>query len=281
MNLSKKIFFVAMLATTIGLPIVAQDVPTSETVVAIVEGKKIKLGHIISIVETLPAQYADVVANDLYEGILDQLIQQTLLVVNVPAKKINEKRISLVMENERRALISSNALSDITQEAVTESALQDLYEDLILSGEPLLEFYASHILVDTEEEAQNILMIAKEGSNFSDLAKENSTGPSASNGGDLGWFGRGAMVSEFDEAVSQMKVGDISGPVKTQFGWHIIKLNDQRNYPSLETKREELEGQLRNTAISKKIEFLQDNSAIEVFNPTFNLEEIRNSDLLN
>ncbi|MDE0765887.1 MAG: peptidylprolyl isomerase [Amylibacter sp.] len=281
MNLSKKIFFVAILATTIGLPIVAQDVPTSETVVAIVEGKKIKLGHIISIVETLPAQYADVVANDLYEGILDQLIQQTLLVVNVPAKKINEKRISLVMENERRALISSNALSDITQEAVTESALQDLYEDLILSGEPLLEFYASHILVDTEEEAQNILMIAKEGSNFSDLAKENSTGPSASNGGDLGWFGRGAMVSEFDEAVSQMKVGDISGPVKTQFGWHIIKLNDQRNYPSLETKREELEGQLRNTAISKKIEFLQDNSAIEVFNPTFNLEEIRNSDLLN
>lgn len=281
MNFSKKIFFVAMLATTIGLPIVAQDVPTSETVVAIVEGKKIKLGHIISIVETLPAQYADVVANDLYEGILDQLIQQTLLVVNVPAKKINEKRISLVMENERRALISSNALSDITQEAVTESALQDLYEDLILSGEPLLEFYASHILVDTEEEAQNILMIAKEGSNFSDLAKENSTGPSASNGGDLGWFGRGAMVSEFDEAVSQMKVGDISGPVKTQFGWHIIKLNDQRNYPSLETKREELEGQLRNTAISKKIEFLQDNSAIEVFNPTFNLEEIRNSDLLN
>jgi len=281
MNLSKKIFFVAILATTIGLPIVAQDVPTSETVVAIVEGKKIKLGHIISIVETLPAQYADVVANDLYEGILDQLIQQTLLVVNVPAKKINEKRISLVMENERRALISSNALSDITQEAVTESALQDLYEDLILSGEPLLEFYASHILVDTEEEAQNILMIAKEGSNFSDLAKENSTGPSASNGGDLGWFGRGAMVSEFDEAVSQMKIGDISGPVKTQFGWHIIKLNDQRNYPSLETKREELEGQLRNTAISKKIEFLQDNSAIEVFNPTFNLEEIRNSDLLN
>lgn len=281
MNLSKKIFFVAILATTIGLPIVAQDVPTSETVVAIVEGKKIKLGHIISIVETLPAQYADVVANDLYEGILDQLIQQTLLVVNVPAKKINEKRISLVMENERRALISSNALSDITQEAVTESALQDLYEDLILSGEPLLEFYASHILVDTEEEAQNILMIAKEGSNFSDLAKKNSTGPSASNGGDLGWFGRGAMVSEFDEAVSQMKVGDISGPVKTQFGWHIIKLNDQRNYPSLETKREELEGQLRNTAISKKIEFLQDNSAIEVFNPTFNLEEIRNSDLLN
>lgn len=281
MNLSKKIFFVAILATTIGLPIVAQDVPTSETVVAIVEGKKIKLGHIISIVETLPAQYADVVANDLYEGILDQLIQQTLLVVNVPAKKINEKRISLVMENERRALISSNALSDITQEAVTESALQDLYEDLILSGEPLLEFYASHILVDTEEEAKNILMVSKEGSNFSDLAKENSTGPSASNGGDLGWFGRGAMVSEFDEAVSQMKVGDISGPVKTQFGWHIIKLNDQRNYPSLETKREELEGQLRNTAISKKIEFLQDNSAIEVFNPTFNLEEIRNSDLLN
>ncbi len=66
------------------------------------------------------------------------------------------------MENERRALISSTALSDITQEAVTESALQDLYEDLILSGEPLLEFYASHILVDTEEEAQNILMIAKE-----------------------------------------------------------------------------------------------------------------------
>ncbi|MGY9052108.1 MAG: peptidylprolyl isomerase, partial [Rhodobacterales bacterium] len=102
MNLSKKIFFVTMLAATTGLPIFAQNVPTSDTVVAIVEGKKIKLGHIISIVETLPAQYADVAASDLYEGILDQLIQQTLLVENVPTKKINEKRISLVMENERR-----------------------------------------------------------------------------------------------------------------------------------------------------------------------------------
>ena len=281
MNLSKKIFFVAMLAATTGLPILAQNVPTSDTVVAIVEGKKIKLGHIISIVETLPAQYADVAASDLYEGILDQLIQQTLLVENVPTKKINEKRISLVMENERRALISSNALSDITQKAVTESALQDFYEDQVLSGEPILEFYASHILVETEEEAQNILLAAKEGSNFSDLAKENSTGPSAPNGGDLGWFGRGAMVSEFDEAVSQMKVGDITGPVKTQFGWHIIRLNDQRNYPSLETKREELEGQLRNTAISKEIERLQVNSAIEIFKPTFDFEEIRNGDLLN
>ncbi|MGY9052109.1 MAG: peptidylprolyl isomerase, partial [Rhodobacterales bacterium] len=138
-----------------------------------------------------------------------------------------------------------------------------------------------HILVETEEEAQNILVAAKEGINFSDLAKENSTGPSASNGGDLGWFGRGAMVSEFDEAVSQMKVGDIAGPVKTQFGWHIIRLNDQRNYPSLETKREELEGQLRNTAISKEIERLQVNSAIEIFKPTFDFEEIRNIDLLN
>ena len=281
MNLSKKIFFVTMLAATTGLPIFAQNVPTSDTVVAIVEGKKIKLGHIISLVETLPAQYADVAASDLYEGILDQLIQQTLLVENVPTKKINEKRISLVMENERRALISSNALSDITQKAVTESALQDFYEDQVLSVEPILEFYASHILVETEEEAQNILVAAKEGINFSDLAKENSTGPSASNGGDLGWFGRGAMVSEFDEAVSQMKVGDIAGPVKTQFGWHIIRLNDQRNYPSLETKREELEGQLRNTAISKEIERLQVNSAIEIFKPTFDFEEIRNIDLLN
>lgn len=78
-----------------------------------------------------------------------------------------------------------------------------------------------------------------------------------------------------------MKVGDIAGPVKTQFGWHIIRLNDQRNYPSLETKREELEGQLRNTAISKEIERLQVNSAIEIFKPIFDFEEIRNIDLLN
>jgi len=82
---------------------------------------------------------------------------------------------------------------------------------------------ASHILVDKQSQALKILEELKAGGNFSDLAKKYSTCPSGKKGGDLGQFGRGQMVKEFEQATFAMKVGEISQPVKTQFGYHIIK----------------------------------------------------------
>ncbi len=85
------------------------------------------------------------------------------------------------------------------------------------------EIKASHILVKTKEEAEKIIKELKDGGDFAKIAKEKSECPSKQNGGDLGYFGKGAMVPEFEKAAFALKVGEISKPVQTQFGWHVIK----------------------------------------------------------
>lgn len=85
---------------------------------------------------------------------------------------------------------------------------------------------ASHILVKTEDEANALLDELESGKDFAELAKEKSWCPSKADGGDLGWFGKGQMVKEFEDAAFSMEKGEVSKPIKTQFGWHIIKLMD-------------------------------------------------------
>ena len=87
---------------------------------------------------------------------------------------------------------------------------------------------AAHILVKEESKARDILAMAKSGQDFGSLARTHSECPSAREGGNLGWFGKGQMVKEFEEAAFKGSKGDVVGPVKTQFGWHLIKINDKK-----------------------------------------------------
>ena len=277
MSFMKRVSLVSTLAICLAAPISAKDVPTSDTVLAVVNSTEITLGHIISIVGGLTEQYDDVPAEKLYEGILDQLIQQTLL---SEVTEVSEKTIQLALDNERRALISTIAIAKIGEAAVTDEAVQKRYDETIATGEPTPEFQAAHILFEKEEEAQAVLKLLNDGGDFGALAKEHSTGPSGPSGGDLGWFGRGAMVPEFDQAVAEMKTGEVAGPVKTQFGYHLIRLNDQRDYPPLESHRAELQDQIANEAIVAEIERLQNAASVERIAPTFDFSQIRNTTLL-
>lgn len=92
----------------------------------------------------------------------------------------------------------------------------------------MVKLNASHILVKTEEEAKQIKEKINQGKSFEDLAKQHSLCPSKKKGGNLGWFSNGQMVKEFEKATLKLKKNQISEPVKTQFGWHIIKLNDRK-----------------------------------------------------
>lgn len=89
-----------------------------------------------------------------------------------------------------------------------------------------MKIRASHILVETKEQAENLLLDIKNGVAFEDLAKKYSKCPSKRDGGDLRWFGKGMMVKPFEDAAFALKKGEISEPVETQFGWHLIKLTD-------------------------------------------------------
>ena len=154
--------------------------------------------------------------------------------------------------------MAAQVIEDIVDDAVTDEAVQALYEETYLQGEPTEEFNASHILVATQEEAAAIAEDVRGGADFATVAQEKSTGPSGPNGGQLGWFGPGMMVPEFQTAVEGMEIGAISDPVQTQFGWHVIKLNEKRVQaaPELASVREELEATLSQDAVSQRIDEL-------------------------
>ena len=235
----------AAAALVLALPAAAQD---ASTVVATVDGTDITLGHMIAMRERLPEQYQSLDDQTLFDGILEQLEQQTAL--STEADGLSPEG-ELVMENERRALLAAEVVEARAAEAVTEEDVQAAYEEAYGNAEPATEYNASHILVETEEEARSLIAELEDGADFAELAKANSTGPSGPSGGDLGWFLPDAMVAEFADAVQEMEPGAISEPVQTQFGWHVIKLNDTRETtpPPLDEVRGEIEGQLQLDAI--------------------------------
>lgn len=268
-----------MVGALIASPALSQDATTADTVVAEVNGTVITFGHIVSLASRLPPEYNQVQPEILYNGILDQLIQQELLAAEIDG---DSKSAKLAMENEVRSVLATEALAAIAEEATSEDLILAAYEAEVANFTPSPEFRASHILVETEEEAAELVEELEAGANFADLARERSTGPSGPNGGDLGWFGPGAMVPTFDEAVQAMEAGAISQPVETQFGWHVINLVEVRETtpPTLEERFPALSDQLRGEAIEAYITQLEVDAEISRPEVEVDLLQIRNGELL-
>lgn len=249
-------------ALMLALPVQAQDTLTADSVVATVNGTEITLGHMLMVRASLPEQYQQLPDDVLWDGIMDQIVQQTVLSQQDSGEET--RRIKLALENERRALMAAQVIEGIVDDAVTDAAVQEAYEQTYLQADQAEEFNASHILVTTEEEAAAIVEELNGGADFAEVARAKSTGPSGPNGGQLGWFGAGMMVPEFQAAVEALEVGAISGPVQTQFGWHVIILNEKRakEAPSLDEVRAEIEAQLSQLAVSQKIDELTNAAAV-------------------
>ena len=247
----------------LGLPatVMAEGHASSETVVATVNGTDITLGHMIVLRQRLPQQYQQLPPDILFNGILDQLVQQTLLGDQIEELSTASR---VTLDNEERALRAAEEARRVVEEAMTDEAIQAAYDELYGNAEPETEYNASHILVETEEEAAALVTELEGGADFAELAMEKSTGPSGPRGGELGWFGAGAMVPPFEEAVVSLDVGAISAPVQTQFGWHVIKLNETRvkDAPALEQVRGELLENVQAAAIESRIEALTETAEI-------------------
>ena len=223
---------------------------TEKTVLVSVNGEDITVGNIISFQSRLSDQYQSMEDSVLFDGILKQLIQQTILSQKV---NINSDRIKYALENQTRAFLSTELVGKLSEIEVIESEIESLYVKFSTDIKRKKEYNASHILVETETEAEELLLSLKNGADFSELAKTYSTGPSGAQGGNLGWFGQGAMVPTFENAVIKLKIDELSVPVQTQFGWHLIKLNDVRKtpVPTIEEVRKELITEIK----KKKIDF--------------------------
>jgi peptidyl-prolyl cis-trans isomerase C len=256
--MQKPLTFLAPLAffAILALPAGAQDAPVADpaTVVAVVGGTEITVGHMIVAWASLPEQYQGLPDDVLFQGILDQLIQQTALQQQFTGEL--PKRVELQLENEQRSLTAGEAINGIMESPLDEADVQAAYTADYGSADQAPEYNASHILVETEEAALAVLEELAGGADFAAVARDKSTGPSGPNGGQLGWFSTGAMVPEFEEAVAALEAGALSAPVKTQFGWHIIKLNETRvqDAPALDDVRAEIEMQIRQIRAQAKIE---------------------------
>ncbi|WP_323767426.1 peptidylprolyl isomerase [Antarctobacter sp.] len=249
----------AALALCVAFPVQAQDTPaeiTVDTVIATVNGTDITFGHMLMARASLPERFKGAPTTELWEGLLERLIQYEALSQSDKAEETY--RVALALDNEKRELMAAEAMQTIADGAVSDAAIAEAYKAGYVDAVQGVEYNASHILVETEEKAKELVAELEGGADFAELARGNSTGPTGPNGGLLGWFGKGRMVAAFEEAVVTMEPGDLSAPVQTRFGWHVIKLNETRavDAPPLEEVRAQLEQQIKQDAVQAYIKEL-------------------------
>lgn len=169
------------------------------------------------------------------------------------------------------SFLQAQALRDIyfeqkIEEAVSEDDVRARYEEEIAKLDPQEEIKASHILVESAEEAEELIAELDGGADFAELAKAKSTGPSGPNGGDLGFFSKGQMVPEFEAAAFALEPGSYTeAPVKTQFGYHIIKLDEKRTQepPAFADVQEQLRDAMVREALTERLAELKEVATIE------------------
>jgi len=166
---------------------------------------------------------------------------------------------------ERNKVLMETLLQDTGKAALTDDAMHKVYDEAVKQMPPEEEVHARHILVPTEAEAKDIEAELKKGADFASLAKEKSKDPGAADGGDLGYFTKDQMVPEFSEAAFKLDKGQISDPVHTQFGWHIIKVEDKRTKPTptFDQVRGQIENFVAHKAQAEFVDNLRKSATIE------------------
>jgi len=241
----------------------AQNAP----IVAQVNQEEISLETLIHAINDLPKEIQSQPFLNYYEDLLERVIDVRL--ISQEAKKINladDTSVKAAIEFVAEKILMQAYLAKYVQENITEESLKNSYENYIADVTSREEIKASHILLDTEEEAILIVKQLTNGESFEELAKKNSKGPSGPSGGDLGWFGRGQMVPAFENKAFNLALEEITlKPVQTQFGWHVIKVFEKRipEAPSFESIKVNLIQDNERRLISKRIQELRKVASIK------------------
>tara|TARA_A100001388_G_scaffold275930_1_gene262460 strand:- start:894 stop:1724 length:831 start_codon:yes stop_codon:yes gene_type:complete len=253
------------LSITPGGVLAADDDP----VVATVNGTKILKSMLVTAQQLLPEQYQKIPLMQIYPALVDTVIDMKLSAADARKKRLHEtKEFKVLMSRVEDQMLQRTVLQAEMDKALTEEALKRRYDALIADEKSSTEVHARHILVKTKEEANDIIEQLQNGASFEVTAKEKSTGPSATSGGDLGFFGKGQMVPEFEKAAFSLRKGKFTDtPVKTQFGWHIIKLEDRRKSepPSFESIKQKLQTEISQETGAEYVSGLRKEAKIERF----------------
>ena len=242
---------------------------TDPDVIATVNGSSITADEFQSYVQQKMA------ANPANAGnpalILNEMINKELLLQAAIAAGVDKRpEVAKLINSSKENIMVNTLINDkVSKIDNSDTALKAEYDELVKSIS-LQEYKARHILVNDEETAKNIITELNDGKDFETLAKEKSTGPSGPNGGDLGWFQPQTMVPEFATAVQAMEKGSITNePVKTQFGWHVIKLEDSRTVepPAFEESKAQIQSILANKTVQTYMTELRDQATINIKEP--------------
>ncbi|MEA3244495.1 MAG: peptidylprolyl isomerase [Pseudomonadota bacterium] len=244
----------------------ATAVNDTSPVLATVNGSPITEGVVELYEQQLSARRPGNPAGQDRRAILEEVINLEL------ARQGGEKEgldkdttVQLQIDQQRRAVIATAAIQhELEANPVSDEELKKIYQEQAPSGD---EYKARHILVKEEDEAKTLIVELDNGADFSELAKQHSTGPSGKSGGELGWFSPKQMVAPFSEAVAGMEKGTYTKqPVKTQFGWHIIILDDTREAspPPFEQLKPQLQAFVQKQRVQAYITRLRESATIEI-----------------
>ena len=264
-------------ATAVAAPVMAQEAaPAAEapaevspdTVVATVGGEPITEADLSFAAEDLTQELSQMPPEQRKPFLLRVLIDMKVMAkagqdAGMADTPLFQQRLAYLQDRALRRAYFAEAIAN----AVTEEAVRAEYDKFIADFVPSAEIRASHILVPTEEEANAIKAQLDGGADFATLAKEKSIDPGAANGGDLGFFGQGMMVAPFEEAAFALTdVGQISAPVQSQFGWHIIKLEEKRESspPAFEQVAGQLQQQLLMDTFDSTVANLMANVTVDI-----------------
>ena len=233
-----------------------------------VNGEKIHKSTLDDAHALLPKELQALPAHALYPALMNQIINSVLIAGEARRQKFHEQ--TLMKQRLKRVtdqILERAFLGEYIEKQLTEAAMKESYDKLVEKSKNQSEVHARHILVKTKKKAYDLVKKLRDGENFEKLAKKHSTGPSGANGGDLGFFRKGQMLPAFSKAAFAMKKGKFSKrPVKTQYGWHVIKVEGRRSAkpPAIEEVREKLVTELSNTIGSSLVQKLRKSAKIKI-----------------
>ncbi len=238
-----------------------------DTVVAELNGETITLGDMTEFQKTVPTA-AEMEIKTILPQLLNFYIDQRLVITAARGRGLeDDPKVKEQLERLENELVRQAYLRDEISDRVTPEAIELSYNKTMETVVQEPEVKARHILVETEDEAEALLQDIADGAEFADLAMERSTGPSGPQGGDLGWFVAGTMVPEFAQAAFALQPGEVSpSPVKTDFGWHVIKVEDRRlkPVPTLAEMSDQIRDGLTDDAVESLMTELRGRATISI-----------------
>ncbi len=242
--------------------------PSGDTVIARIDGDPLHLSELVVEQLALPQQYQQIPLDQVFPQLVARVIERRLMAREAARVGLDEDpAVTRLLRRARDLVLLEAYATKHVQPKLNDAAVRARFERDHAGARGEEEVHARHILVESEADALAVIGELKGGADFAELAKTRSTGPSGPRGGDLGFFAKGAMVPPFAEAAFALRPGEISGPVKTRFGWHVIKLDARRQAegPEFGELRDKIRGQIAQEEIGKIITELRKGAKVDIY----------------